>query len=174
VTLAGSLLRVPFVRPWLEARVDAAGCPSSRRLQAAAARNGGQGRRRLAPGPEPRGPARTRRLAGSTGSMARTHPLTAVSTVAPTLAPSCAHSLPGFAAPNHGAAYSIGLARAHVQARAREGFSIGFKCSEVFLQPISMPYPVDNRLLGRTSRLLGRTNRGYPDFWGASRHELTR
>jgi len=89
--------------------------------------------------------------------MARTHPLTAVSTVAPTPALPCACSLPGFAALSHGAAYSLGLARAHVQARAREGFSIGFKCSEAFLQPISMVYPVDNQLLGRTSQLLGRT-----------------
>jgi len=133
------------------------GRSSSRRLQAAAARNGGQGRRCLAPGPEPRGPARTRRLAGSTGSMARTHPLTGVSTVAPT--PALAHRcfLSGPAARSHGAASTLSLARAHALGRVREGFSIGFKCSEAFLQAISMCYPVDNQLLGRVSQLLGRT-----------------
>ena len=46
---------------------------------------------------------------------------------------------------------------------------LGFKCSEPFFEPISMCYPVDTRLLGRTSRLLGRTSGVYPDSWGASR-----
>ena len=101
--------------------------------------------------------------------MARTHPLTAVSTVAltPLLARHCL--LSGPAARSHGAALILCLTRSRAPARAREGFSIGFKCSEAFLQTISMRYPVDNRLLGRTSRLLGRTNGVYPDFWGASR-----
>ena len=75
----------PLFGPGRRPGVDAVGRPSSRRHLAAAARSGGQGRRRLAPGPEPRGPARTRRLAGSTGSMARTHPLPAASTAAPPL-----------------------------------------------------------------------------------------
>ncbi len=169
VTLIGSTLWAPFVRPWLEARVDAAGRPSSRRLQAAAARNGGQGRRCLAPGPEPCGPARTRRLAGSTGSMAKTHPLTAVSTVAPTPALVRCCLLLGPAARSHGAVLLLRLMRPRALIHAREGFSIGFKCSEAFLQPISMCYPVDNRLLGGVSRLLGGIFCIYPDFWGASR-----
>lgn len=76
-------LSSPLFDPRRRRGVEWSGRPSSRRHQAAAARNAGHGRRPLAPGPEPRGPARTRRLAGSTGSMARTHPLTGVSTVAP-------------------------------------------------------------------------------------------
>ncbi len=89
--------------------------------------------------------------------MARTHPLTAVSTVAPTLA---LHVIAYFLAPRPAVTEQhspCGLARSHAPARTREGFSIGFKCSEAFLQAISMLYPVDNQLLGRTSQLLGRT-----------------
>jgi hypothetical protein len=44
----------PLVRPWPEAMGWVSGRPSSRLLQGATARSGGQGRRRLAPGPEPR------------------------------------------------------------------------------------------------------------------------
>jgi hypothetical protein len=44
----------PLVRPWPEAKGCVSGRPSSRPVQGAAARSGGQGRRRLAPGPEPR------------------------------------------------------------------------------------------------------------------------
>jgi len=150
------------------------GRSSSRRLQAAAARNGGQGRRCLAPGPEPRGPARTRRLAGSTGSMARTHPLTGVSTVAPTPALARHRLLPGPAARSHGAASTLRLMRSRALTYAREGFSIGFKCSEVFLQPISMRYPVDNQLMGGVSQLMGGILRAYPNFWGASPPVLTK
>lgn len=119
VALAGPLLRVPFVRPWLEARSRCGGTPF------VPTPSGGCGAQRRsgaaplgAPGPQPRGPARTRRLAGSTGSMARTHPLTAVSTVAFTLAPPCAHLLPGFAVLSHGAADSVGLARRYAHAKA--------------------------------------------------------
>ena len=123
MVFVGSFLRALFVRPWLEARVDAAGRSSSRRFQAAAVRNGGQGRRRLAPGPEPRGPAQTRRLAGSTGSMERTHPLTAVSTVAPTLA---LHVIAYFLAPRPAVTeqHSVSASRAHARLHARAKVSL--------------------------------------------------
>ena len=85
--LSHLLLSSPLFDPRRGQGVERSGRLSSRRHQAAAARNADQGRRPLAPGPEPRGPARTRRLAGSTGSMARTHPLTEVSTVAPPTGP---------------------------------------------------------------------------------------
>ena len=65
--------------------VDGSGRSSPRRLPAAAARSGGQGRRRLAPGPDPRTATRSRRLAASmasTGSTGRTRPLPAASTAA--------------------------------------------------------------------------------------------
>jgi len=81
----------PFPRPgWLVqflvrsagGGVDGSGRSSSRRLPAAVARSGGQGRRRLAPGPDPRAATRSRRLAASMASTGRTHPLPAASTAA--------------------------------------------------------------------------------------------
>ena len=80
--------------------------------------------------------------------MARTHPLTGVSTVAPTPAPARHCLLPGPAA--------LSQERLPLSAsRVREGFSIGFKCSEAFSQPISETYPVDTRVMGGVSRVLG-------------------
>ena len=78
--------------------------------------------------------------------MARTHPLPAASTVAL-------------------------LARTYTsRARMRAlRFLLGFKCSEPFFQAISICYPVDTRLMGGVSRLLGGISDLYPDFWGASR-----
>ena len=80
---AQSFLPSPLFDPGRRPRVDWSGRPSSRPLQGAAARSGGQGRRRLAPGPEPRAATRSRPLAASMASMARTHPLPAASTGAP-------------------------------------------------------------------------------------------
>ena len=58
------------------------GRPSSRPVQGAAARSGGQGRRRLAPGPDPREATRSACLGASMASTGRTRPLPAASTAA--------------------------------------------------------------------------------------------
>ncbi len=47
--------------------------------------------------------------------MARTHPLTGVSTVAPTLASAHRCFLPGLAARSHGEASTLSLARTHTR-----------------------------------------------------------
>ena len=60
-----------------------AGRLSSRHLLFGTVRSGGQGRRRLAPGPDPRAATRSSRLAASMASTGRAHPLPAASTVAP-------------------------------------------------------------------------------------------
>ena len=78
-----AFLSSPLFGPGRRPGVDGSGRPSSRRLPAAAARSGGQGRRRLAPGPDPRAATRSRPLAASMASTGRTHPLPAASTVAP-------------------------------------------------------------------------------------------
>jgi len=80
----------PFVRrprgsaPW---GVVVAGRPSSRHPLHGAARSGGQGRRRLAPGPDPRAATHRSGFGPSMASTGRTHPLPAASTVAPSQTP---------------------------------------------------------------------------------------
>jgi len=58
------------------------GRPSSRPVQGATARSGGQGRRRLAPGPDPRAATHSACLGASMASTGRTRPLPAASTAA--------------------------------------------------------------------------------------------
>ena len=75
---------LPFVRRprgsvlgrWL------AGRPSSRHALDGTARSGGQGRHRLAPGPDPRAATRRPSFGPSMASTGRTHPLPVASTVA--------------------------------------------------------------------------------------------
>ena len=79
-------LSSPLFDPRRRRGVEWSGRPSSRRLQAATAHSGEQGRRRLAPGPQPRAATHSARLGASMASTARTHPLLAASTVASTQA----------------------------------------------------------------------------------------
>ncbi len=70
----------PLLGPGWRLGVEGSECPSSQRYSAAAARSGGQRRRRLALGPDPRAATRSRFLAASMTSTGRTHLLPAAST----------------------------------------------------------------------------------------------
>ena len=139
----------PGRRPW----VEESGRPSSRQHSLAAARRVGQGRPRAGTGA-----TRSRRLAAS---MARTHPLTDPSTVAPRTHVS---------AMQHSAAFCCVIKLwPRARARTRKRILLGFKCSEAFFCVFSMGYPVDTRVIGGLSRVMGGIFRLYPEQWGASR-----
>ena len=144
----------PGRRPW----VEESGRPSSRQPPLAAARRIGQGRPKAGTGA-----TRSRRLAAS---MARTHPLTDPSTVAPRTHVLVVQRFTAF--------YRVVGLWLRARTRTRKRILLGFKCSEAFSCFFPMIYPVDTRLMGRTSRLMGRTEGFYPDFWGASRLDFGR
>lgn len=133
----------PGRRPW----VEESGRPSSRQHLLATARRVGQGRPKAGTGA-----TRSRRLAAS---MARTHPLTDPSTVAPRAYVSVVQ---------HSTAFRRVIGSwPRARARARKGILLGFKCSGAFFCFFSVSYPVDTRVIGGLSRVMGGIFRLYPE-----------